>query len=260
MPERPVALVTGASRGIGKAIALELARLGYDIVISHFDFTADGKPDEATAQQALCEITAVGARCAGLRADVSNPEERRKLVDLVRSQFGRCDFLMNNAGVAPLKRTDLLEATEESFDRVLRINLKGPYFLTQIVANWMIQQKKEHPERMFRICNTASMSSYTSSTGRGEYCISKAGVSMATMLWADRLAEFNIGVFEVRPGIIATDIHASGGQPDRAREMAPMVPVQRAGSAEEVAQAILWLLSDAASYTTASTIDVTGGR
>ncbi len=259
MIERPVALVTGASRGIGRAIALELARLGYDVAISHFDFAPDGKPDESAAQQTLRDLAAAGARCSALRADVSNPEDRRKLVDLTRSQFGRCDFLMNNAGVAPLKRTDILEATEESFDRVLKINLKGPYFLTQLVANWMVQQRKEHPGRAFRICNTASMSSYTSSTGRGEYCISKAGVSMATMLWADRLAEFNIGVFEVRPGIIATDMTSTVKEKYDKLIAEGLTPTKRWGQAEDVARAVGAIAEGRLDFSTGQVINVDGG-
>ncbi len=147
MAERPVAIVTGASRGIGKGIAKELASLGYDLVINHFDSTAEGKPDESKAIQAQNEIKGLGAACETLRGDVSSAKDRIALVALTRSKFGRCDMLVNNAGVAPSKRMDILEATEESFDRVMGINLKGPYFLTQLVANWMIEQKKNRPGR-----------------------------------------------------------------------------------------------------------------
>src|SRR4030042_1580883 len=203
MSNKPVAMVTGASRGIGKGIALELAKLGFNLVISHFDFDAQGKPDEATGQKTQKEIKALGAECEVIRADVSNAEDRKKLVDLAKSKFGRCDMLCNNAGVAPTKRVDILEATEESYNRVMNINLRGPYFLTQLVANWMIEQKKANPDAAFRIVNTSSISAYTSSTGRGEYCLSKAAISMMTMLYADRLAEFGIGGFELRPRIIA---------------------------------------------------------
>src|SRR4030042_7174390 len=204
MSNKPLAIVTGASRGIGKGIALELAKLGFNLVISHFDFDAQGKPDEVTGQKTQKEIKALGAECEVIRADVSNAEDRKKLVGLAKAKFGRCDLLVNNAGVAPTKRIDILEATEQSYDRVLRINLKGPYFLTQLVANWMIEQKKKFPDRNFRIVNNGSISAYTSSIARGEYCVSKAGIGMMTMLYADRLAEYGIGVFQVRPGIIAT--------------------------------------------------------
>ena len=203
MADRPVAIVTGASRGIGKGIAVELASLGYDLIVNYFDFTAEGKPDESNAVQTQKRITDCGAKCEILRGDVSNADDRSRLVDLAKSKFGRCDMLVNNAGVAPLKRLDILEATEESFDRVVGINLKGPYFLTQMVANWMIEQKKQYSERAFRIVSTSSISSYTSSPARGEYCISKAGISMMTKLYADRLAEYDISVFEISPGAVA---------------------------------------------------------
>jgi NAD(P)-dependent dehydrogenase (short-subunit alcohol dehydrogenase family) len=185
MAERPTAIVTGASRGIGKAIAVELASVGYDLVLNHFDIAPGGQPDESSAQQTQTQIVGAGTRCEILRADVGSAEARSNLVDFAKDKFGRCDLLANNAGVAPLKRIDILEATEESFDRVMGINLKGPYFLTQLVANWMIEQKKEHPDRKFRIVNIGSASAYTSSPSRGEYCVSKAGLSMMTKLYAD---------------------------------------------------------------------------
>jgi NAD(P)-dependent dehydrogenase (short-subunit alcohol dehydrogenase family) len=158
MADRPVAIVTGASRGIGKAIAKELASLGYDLLVNHFDVTRQGTPDESFACQTQKQIKDLGARCEVLRGDVSSADDRIRLVTLVKNRFGRCDLLANNAGVAPAKRQDLLEATEESYDRVMGINLKGPYFLTQAVANWMVEQIKEYPDRKFRIVNIGSLS------------------------------------------------------------------------------------------------------
>jgi len=252
-------MVTGGSRGIGKAIALELARLGYDLVIAHFDFGPDGKPDDSAAEQTAMEASNLEADCIHMRADVSSPDDRKRLVDLARERFNRCDFLMNNAGVAPLKRSDILEASEESFDRVVRINLKGPYFLTQAVANWMIEQKKQYPERECRIVNTSSMSAYTSSTGRGEYCVSKAGVSMMTMLYADRLAEFGIGVFEVRPGIIATDMTATvKGKYDKLIAEG-LTPIKRWGTPEDVAKAVGAVAQGRLDFSTGQVINVDGG-
>jgi NAD(P)-dependent dehydrogenase (short-subunit alcohol dehydrogenase family) len=259
MAERPVALVTGGSRGIGKAIALELARLGHDLVIAHFDFGPDGKPDDSAAERTAMELSELESDCIHARVDISRPEERKRLLDLARERFGRCDFLMNNAGVAPAKRLDLLEATEESFERVLRINLKGPYFLTQAVANWMIEQKKQFPERNYRIVNTSSMSAYTSSTGRGEYCVSKAGVSMMTLLYADRLAEFGIGVFEVRPGIIATDMTATvKGKYDKMIAEG-LTPIKRWGTPEDVAKAVGAVAEGRLDFCTGQVINVDGG-
>jgi len=259
MSERPLAIVTGASRGIGKAIAKELASLGYDLVINHFDFTADGKPDESRAAQTQKEIKQSGAQCEALRGDVSSAEDRKALVALAKSKFGRCDMLVNNAGVAPSKRLDLLEATEESFDRVMNINLKGPYFLTQMVANWMIEQQKQHPDSSFRIVNTGSISAYTSSPGRGEYCVSKAGVTMMTMLYADRLAEYGIGVFETRPGIIATDMTSVvKGKYDKLIAEG-LTPIKRWGQPEDIAKAVGAIAEGRLDFSTGQIINVDGG-
>ena len=259
MAERPVAIVTGASRGIGKGIAKELASLGYDLVINHFDFTTEGQPDESRAEQTQKEIKELGAKCESLRCDVSRAEDRSSLIALVKSKFGRCDMLVNNAGVAPLKRRDILEATEESFDRVMGINLKGPYFLTQQVANWMIEQKKQYSDRAFRIVNVGSISAYTSSPARGEYCISKAGVSMCTKLYADRLAEYNIGVFEISPGIIATDMtSAVKGKYDKLIAEG-LTPTKRWGTPEDVAKAVGAIAQGRLDFSTGQVINVDGG-
>jgi len=259
MSDRPVAIVTGASRGIGKGIAKELASLGYDLVINHFDFTADGKPDESRAAQTQKEIKQLGAECEALRGDVSSAKDRSALVALAKSRFGRCDMLVNNAGVAPLKRLDLLEATEESFNRVMNINLKGPYFLTQMVAKWMIEQRKQHPDRSFRIVNTGSMSAYTSSPGRGEYCVSKAGISMMTKLYADRLAEYNIGVFEIRPGIIATDMTSVVKDKYDKLIGEGLTPIKRWGQPEDVAKAVGAIAEGRLDFSTGQIINVDGG-
>ncbi|HBG26426.1 MAG: 3-ketoacyl-ACP reductase [Planctomycetes bacterium GWF2_41_51] len=254
MSDRQVAIVTGASRGIGKAVAKELAGLGFDIVINYFDFK-DGKPDDSAALQTEKEIK----DCKILRGDVSNAEDRKTLVEFTKQNFGRCDMLVNNAGVAPAKRVDILEASEESFDRVMNINLKGPYFLTQLVANWMIEQKKQFLDRNFRIVNTASMSSYTSSPARGEYCLSKAGVSMMTMLYADRLAEFNIGVFEIRPGIIMTDMTSVVKEKYDKLIAEGITPIKRWGVPEDIAKAIGAIAEGRLDFSTGQVINVDGG-
>jgi NAD(P)-dependent dehydrogenase (short-subunit alcohol dehydrogenase family) len=257
--KRQVAIVTGASRGIGRAIAIELAGLGFNVVINHYDFTADGKPDEKTAQKTLSEIEAKGVRCLVMRGDVSSDADRAGLVKAAKDEFGRCDMLVNNAGVAPLKRIDLLEATEASFDRVLSINLKGPYFLTQLIAKWMIEQQKQFPERNYRIVNIGSMSSYTSSPVRGEYCISKAGVSMMTMLYADRLAEFGIGVFEIRPGIIETDMTSVVKEKYDKLIADGITPIKRWGKPEDVAKAVSAIAEGKLDFSTGQVINVDGG-
>ncbi len=259
MTERLVAIVTGGSRGIGRGIALELARLGYDLLIAHFDFDEQGQPDERNALETRQRAGDLGARCEILRADISQLEDRRKLVELGRNTFGRCNMLINNAGVAPTKRRDLLEATEESFDRVVGINLKGPYFLTQMVANWMIEQKRRNPAGEYRIVNTSSISAYTSSPARGEYCISKAGISMMTALYADRLAEFGIGVFEVRPGIIKTDMTKVVTEKYDKLIAEGLTPIQRWGMPEDVGRAVGAIAEGRLDFCTGQVINVDGG-
>jgi NAD(P)-dependent dehydrogenase (short-subunit alcohol dehydrogenase family) len=259
MMQKPVVLITGGSKGIGKAVALKLASIGYDIAISYFDFTGEGKADDSAAKQAREQISQAGASCNSLRADIADSHDRQRLISLVKDSFGRCDMLVNNAGVAPSVRKDLLQAGEESFDRVLSVNLKGPYFLTQAIAKWMIEQKREYPDRSFRICNVSSISAYTSSPARGEYCISKAGVSMMTKLYADRLAEFGIGVFEIRPGIIATDMTA--GVKDSYDKLIAegLTPTPRWGQPEDVAEAVAAIAEGRLDFSTGQVINVDGG-
>ena len=259
MAQRPVAIVTGASRGIGRAIAKELALLGYDLVVSYFDLAGDGKPDDSFALEAQKEIRQAGAQCEVLCGDISSSEDRAKLVDLAKGKFGRCDMLVNNAGVAPEKRADLLEAGEQSYDRVMGINLKGPYFLTQSVAKWMIEQGRQYPDRKLRIINISSLSAYASSPSRGEYCISKAGVSMMTRLYADRLAEYGIGVFEIRPGIIATDMTSVVKDKYDKLIAEGLTPIKRWGQPEDVARAVRAIAEGSFDFSTGQVIDVDGG-
>ena len=159
---------------------------------------------------ALDELRALGADVLYCRADVTDATARAAMLAPIRERFGRLNVLVNNAGVAPKVRADILEATEESYEWVMRINLQGPYFLTQAVANWMIEQKQADDDFEGCIVNISSISATVASPSRGEYCISKAGVSMATQLWAVRLGEFDIPVYEIRPGIIKTDMTAGG--------------------------------------------------
>jgi NAD(P)-dependent dehydrogenase (short-subunit alcohol dehydrogenase family) len=258
MQDKKSAIITGGSRGIGKAIALELAQMDFNITVNYFDFK-EGNPDDTDAKETKEQIESVGVDCELLRGDVSSTKDRKDLLEFVKSKFGRCDMLINNAGVAPSKRADILEAREESYDRVMKINLKGPYFLTQIVANWMIQQKKSYPDRKFRICNTGSMSSYTSSPARGEYCLSKAGVSMMTMLYADRLAEFGIGVFEIRPGIIMTDMTSVVKKKYDKLIAEGLTPIKRWGQPEDIAEAVGAIAEGRLDFSTGQVINVDGG-
>jgi NAD(P)-dependent dehydrogenase (short-subunit alcohol dehydrogenase family) len=247
---RPVAIVTGASRGIGRAIAIELARLGFDLLLNR------AQPAPAETQN---QVEALGARCEFVSGDIGLAKNRKKIVDVAKNKFGRTDFLVNNAGVAPLKRMDILEATEESFDRVLGINLKGPYFLTQLVANWMIEQKKQYPARTYRIVNIGSISAYTSSPSRGEYCVSKAGVSMMTKLYADRLAEYNIGVFEISPGIVETDMTSAVKDKYDKLIAEGLTPIRRWGKPEDVAKAVVAIAEGRLDFSTGTVINVDGG-
>jgi len=250
MRDRPVAIVTGASRGIGRSVAVELASLGYDLVINRVQ---EQQPD------VLEEAGGLGARCEFAPGNVAEAEVRAGIVELAKAKFGRCDLLVNNAGAAPVKRLDLLEATEESFDRVLGINLKGPYFLTQLVANWMIEQRKLDPRRPLRIINIGSISAYTSSPSRGEYCISKAGIAMMTKLYADRLAEYEIGVFEISPGIIETDMTAAVKEKYDRLIADGLWPIRRWGQPEDVARAVAAIVLDYFPFSTGQRIDVDGG-
>jgi 3-oxoacyl-[acyl-carrier protein] reductase len=250
MTKRPVAIVTGASRGIGRSVALELASLGYDLVVNRVQ---EQQPD------VLGQAATMGARCEFAPGNVAEAEVRRRIVEAAKTAFGRCDLLVNNAGTGPMKRLDILDATEESYDRVLDINLKGPYFLTQLVANWMIEQRKQGPQRPMRIVNIGSISAYTSSPSRGEYCISKAGIAMMTKLYADRLAEYGIGVFEISPGIIETDM-TSVVKAKYDRLIAEgLTPIRRWGTPDDVAKAVGAIAEGRLDFSTGSVINVDGG-
>lgn len=249
---KKVALITGAGRGIGLGIASALAAEGCDIVI------ADIHPEEVVAR-ALSELRGLGAEVLYCIADVADREARGRMLDQIRERFGRLNVLVNNAGVAPRVRADILEATEESFDWVMSINLKGPYFLTQAVANWMIAQQKENPDFEGCIINISSISATVASPNRGEYCISKAGLSMATKLWAARLGEFGIPVYEIRPGIIKTPMtEAVAEKYDRL--IAEGLTIQtRWGFPEDVGKAVAMLVRGDLPYSTGQVIMVDGG-
>jgi NAD(P)-dependent dehydrogenase (short-subunit alcohol dehydrogenase family) len=247
-----VALVTGGTRGIGLGIARCLAEEGFDLVLC-------GLREEPRVAPALEELRKKGAEALYVLADVGEKPDRERLITAVRERFGRLHVLVNNAGVAPAVRADLLEAGEESFDRLLRINLRGPYFLTQAVARWMIDQKRSQPGFSGCIVNVTSMSATVASTNRGEYCMSKAGLAMATRLWAVRLAEFDIPVYEVRPGIIRTDMTAAVA--DRYDRLIGegLVPQARWGEPEDVGRVVAMLARGELTYSTGAVLVVDGG-
>ena len=264
----PVALVTGASRGIGRGIALQLAKLGHDLVINYAG-------NESAARQAAADCLAAAPktiRAEPCQADLSQSADREKLLAFTRRAFGRLDLLVNNAGVAPATRADLLDATEESFDRLLAINVKGPYFLTQAVARWMIEQVsaaaspapaspplEPAPSYRPKIVTISSISAYTASTHRGDYCVSKAALSMLTPLFAARLAEHGIRVYEIRPGIIATDM--TGPVKAKYDELIAggLTPIQRWGTPEDVGLAVAALAQDLLPFSTGEVLNVDGG-
>jgi 3-oxoacyl-[acyl-carrier protein] reductase len=194
-----VALVTGGGRGIGLGISKSLAGDGWNIVFC-------GVRDASQVSETIKEIEALGVEVLYCQADISQGDQRQKMLVDIKNKFGALNLLVNNAGVAPNERADILEAGEESFDRLISINLKGPYFLTQLMANWMLEQKKADDNFEGSIVNISSVSSFVASVNRGDYCLSKAAVSMGTKLWATRLAEFDIPVYEIQPGIIQTDM------------------------------------------------------
>lgn len=199
MVMKKVALITGGSRGIGYGIAKQLAKLGFDIAIN-------GVRNEEDVKDVIDTLKQLGADTIYCQGNIASATDRQSILQKVKSHFGKLNILVNNAGIAPKERKDILNATEESFDEVINTNLKGNYFLTQHAANWMIEQQKASPAFSGCIINVSSISATVASINRGEYCISKAGVSMATQLFAVRLGEYNIPVYEVRPGVIATDM------------------------------------------------------
>jgi len=259
MTDRPVAIVTGGSRGIGRAIAVQLAALGHDVVVAYYDLDADGNVDEAAVAETAKLIADAGGTCELVAANIASADDRARLVDTAKSTFGRCDLLVNNAGVAPSQRLDILEATEDSYDRVMNINLKGPYFLTQAVANWMLEQAATDAGRRCRIANISSISAYTASPSRGEYCLSKAGMSMMTKLFAARLAEAGIGVFEIRPGIIATDMTAAVKDKYDKLIAEGLTPIRRWGQPEDVASAVAAIAEGRLDFSAGQVINVDGG-
>ena len=248
---KKTALVTGASRGIGLAIARQLGLDGFNVVM-----VATGPRERNTS--AVKTLEDDGTSVAYVQADISSSEDRLRIVGEAVKYFGRIDVLVNNAGVAPLERADLLDMTEESFDRVVGINTKGNMFLTQAVAKQMLKQESAGQRRGV-IVNISSCSSVVSSTNRGEYCVSKAGISMLTVLYADRLAREGILVHEVRPGVIDTDMTGKVHEKyDRLIEQGEF-PIARWGKPEDVANAVSALVSDKFLYTTGNYIDVDGG-
>jgi 3-oxoacyl-[acyl-carrier protein] reductase len=250
--EKKTALVTGGGRGIGLGISKALAEDGFDIA-----FCGVRSADEVTTT--IEELQRKKVDVLYTQADLGSAEARSRLLSQVRNRFGQLNLLVNNAGVAPKERQDVLAATEASFDRVLNINLKGPYFLTQGVAKWMVQQREADPSYTGSIVNVSSISASVASVSRGEYCLSKAALSMATKLWATRLAEFGIPVFEIQPGLVQTDMTANVKKKyDHFIETGGTLE-KRWGTPEDVGRIVKMLARGDLPYSTGQVIVMDGG-
>jgi 3-oxoacyl-[acyl-carrier protein] reductase len=249
---KKVALITGGSRGIGLGIAQQLAQHGFDLAIN-------GVRPQSAVDDILKALAETGAQVIYCQGNLASGSDRKKIIATVRDRFGRLNTLVNNAGIAPRERRDILDATEESFDEVIATNLKGNYFLTQEAANWMIAEKRTDPAFEGCIINISSISATVASVNRGEYCLSKAGISMATQLFAVRLGEFNIPVFEVRPGIIRTDMTSGVKEKyDNLIEQGLCV-TKRWGYPEDVGKVVSALAKGGFAYSTGQVIMVDGG-
>ena len=246
--EQRVALVTGGTRGIGLGIALKLADAGFTLVIT-------GRRAGEEVEAALAQVKQRSPRSMYVQADVASSADRRLLLQTMESQLGRVDVLVNNAGIAPRVRADILEAGEESFDELIATNLRGPYFLTQSVAAWMIRQ----PAPGRSIINIGSVSATVASVNRGDYCIAKAGIAMATKLWAVRLAEHGIAVYEVRPGIIETDMTGGVKAKYDALIESGILLEKRWGTPEDIGTAVSMLARGELPYATGAVLVLDGG-
>jgi len=249
---KKVALITGGSRGIGYGIAKHLAENGFDLAIN-------GVRPADSIKDVLNYLRNAGADTLYCQGDISSTVDRKKIIQQVKKHFGKLHLLVNNAGIPPVERRDILEMSEESYDQVLSVNLKGAFFLAQQAANWMIELKKTDKEFAGCIINISSISATVASVNRGEYCISKAGLSMVSKLLAVRLGEFDIPVFEVRPGIISTDMTA-GVKDKYDRLINEGLSVQkRWGYPDDVGKAVSALAMGNFPYSTGQVIMVDGG-
>jgi len=253
-----VALITGASRGIGRGIALELAAAGFDLVIN---FAANQEAAEETAK--LCTKRAAAAdhtiRAKVCQADVGQAAHRERLIGFTRESLGRLDLLVNNAGITSIGRADLLDATEKNWDALMAINLKGPFFLSQLAARWMVEQFEADASRKAKIINISSVSAHAVSSNRGDYCVAKAGLGMVTRLFAARLADHGINVYEVCPGVIASDMTAPVREKYDKLIADGMTPIRRWGEPGDVGKAVVALAHDYFPFTTGEVFNVDGG-
>jgi NAD(P)-dependent dehydrogenase (short-subunit alcohol dehydrogenase family) len=246
------ALVTGASRGIGRSIALELARHDYAVVVNYAT-----RPD--AAEEVVQQIRAAGGQAVAERGDVGADADRQTLIRRVLDEFGRLDLLVNNAGITSQGRKDLLEATQESWDLVFNTNLKGPFFLSQLAANTMIALRREEKITSGKIINISSVSAYAVSTNRADYCMTKAALGMMTHLFALRLADERIQVFEICPGVIQSDMTAAVREKYDGLIAEGLWPIRRWGQPDDIARAVAAIVADAFPFTTGQRFDIDGG-
>jgi NAD(P)-dependent dehydrogenase (short-subunit alcohol dehydrogenase family) len=249
---RRVAAVTGGTRGIGLGISEALVAEGFDLAVC-------GQRAEADVASTLDALRTKGARVLYARADISKTEDRASFLDAIRATYGSLHVLVNNAGIAPKVRADILQAGEESFDELIRVNLKGPYFLTQAAARWMIEQRTADAAFSGCIVNITSISAVVASVNRGDYCLTKAALGMSSQLWSVRLAEYGIPVYEVRPGVIKTDMTAGVTAKYDALIAQGLVPQNRWGMPEDVGRAVASLARGDLPYSTGQVLMVDGG-
>lgn len=249
---KQIALITGGSRGIGLGIAMELAREGIYLAIN-------GLRPEREVSEVLDKLRSHDVEVIYCQGDIGKKSDRDSILEDIRKEFGHLNFLVNNAGVAPKQRKDLLEATEESFEHVMLTNLQGPYFLTQGAANWMVEQKKENKNFFGAIINISSVSATMASVNRGEYCVSKAGMAMMTSLFATRLGEFDIPVYEVRPGVIETDMTAAVKEKYNRLFREGLAVQSRWGQPSDVGKIVLAMVRGMLPYSTGEVIMADGG-
>lgn len=245
-------LITGGSRGIGLGIAKSLATKSYRLAIN-------GIRPEKNVLPVLNNLRALGADVIYCQGNISLTEDRQRIIEKIKSDFGQLNVLINNAGIAPNERKDILEANEESYERVMKTNLQGPFFLSQEIAKWMIQQKSANSENKASIINISSVSAVIASVNRGEYCLSKAGIGMMTKLFAVRLAEYNIPVYEVRPGIIKTDMTEAVHKKYDKLFREGITLERRWGLPEDIGKAVTALVEGQIPYATGQVINVDGG-
>lgn len=246
------AIITGGSRGIGRGITLALAEHGWHVVINY-------RTNHTAASDTLRQVVESGGQGGTIQADIGKQAESEKLLQETIDRFGTVNLLVNNAGIAPRMRSDLLDLTPDSYDEVMATNLRGTFFLTQLVAKEMIAAVEAGGTEPPQVININSISAYTSSTTRGEYCLSKAGMAMMTALFADRLAEYGIGVFEIRPGVIATDMTQSvKGRYDRLFTQG-LTAINRWGKPADVAKAVIAITEGYFPYSTGEVFNIDGG-